>query len=68
MMARRLRKYSEGAIAAIKKSVRRTEVNDSGCPLEQDEAYELRQLRCPPLRRAGVPLACKRQGKRALVQ
>ena len=47
-MARILRKYSEGAIAAIKKSVRRTEVNDSGCPLEQDEAYELRQLRCAP--------------------
>ena len=48
MMARRLRKYSEGAISAVKKSVRRTEVNDSGCPLEQDEAYELRQLRCAP--------------------
>ena len=47
-MARRLRKYSEGAISAVKKSVRRTEVNDSGCPLEQDEAYELRQLRCAP--------------------
>ena len=48
-MARRLRKYSEGAISAVKKSVRMSEVNDTGsCPLEQDEAYELRQLRCAP--------------------
>ena len=48
-MARRLRKYSEGAISAVKKSVSRAEVNDTGSyQLEQDEAYELRQLRCAP--------------------
>ena len=48
-MVRRLRKYTEGAISAVKKSVRRAEVNDTGSyQLEQDEAYELRQLRCAP--------------------